>query len=193
MLFAALLCPALLPAQEYRFEYLGSNQGLTDLAVRNLYQDSKGFIWISTENGVFRYDGERFLSFDASEGLPTSSGVSFGEAPDGALLVGGVIGLFRLDGNRFEPTRRKNCPTGLAASAQTPPATAIASDNGLMVLSMVAGKYSIVPIPTLKSSPDVPPAAYGSKVKPPRYGCGYQLCRFQNGASATSLWRSVRS
>ena len=72
------------------------------MAVRNLYQDRQGYLWISTENGVFRYDGERFLNFEKNEGLPPSSGVAFGETIDGALLVGGNMGLFRLVGNRFE-------------------------------------------------------------------------------------------
>lgn len=61
---------ARLGAQEYRFQFYGGEQGLTNLAVKTLYQDHKDFLWVSTENGIFRYDGERFQSFGSEEDLP---------------------------------------------------------------------------------------------------------------------------
>ena len=90
-------------AQQYSFQYYGVDQGLSDLAVRSLYQSAQGFLWVSTENGVFRYDGERFQSFGRNEGLPPSNGAMFGEAPDGSLLVGGNFGLYRKEatGDQF--------------------------------------------------------------------------------------------
>src|SRR5580704_1850039 len=101
----ALLClftAGELEAQEYRFQFHGIEQGLTNLAIKSIYQDRTGFVWVSTENGIFRYDGERFQSFGREEGIPLSSGAAFGEAPDGGLLVGGDKGLFRLVNNHFE-------------------------------------------------------------------------------------------
>src|SRR5580700_9049757 len=86
---------AMAQAQQYSFRVYGLEQGLTNLGVKGLYQDKKGFLWVSTENGIYRYDGERFQPFGANEGIPASSGVAFGEAPDGSLLAGGEIGLFR--------------------------------------------------------------------------------------------------
>jgi ligand-binding sensor domain-containing protein len=98
---ALILSTAAAGAQEYSFQYYGVDQGLTDLAVRSLFQDSKGFLWLSTENGIFRYDGARFQSYGKDEGFPPSNGVLFGEAPDGSLLAGGRIGLYRLTANQF--------------------------------------------------------------------------------------------
>jgi hypothetical protein len=57
---------------------------------------------VSTENGIFRYDGERFEAFGPEQGIPFTSGAAFGDAPDGSLLVGGDFGLYQLSGNRFE-------------------------------------------------------------------------------------------
>ena len=97
-----LLTSVILCAQEYNFRTFGVAEGLNNLAVRQIYQDRVGFIWVSTEDGIFRYDGERFQSFGPEQGIPSTSGAAFGDAPDGSLLVGGDFGLYQLSGNRFE-------------------------------------------------------------------------------------------
>ena len=102
LVFTLLLTSAFLSAQEYNFRTFGVTEGLNNLAVRQVYQDRAGFIWVSTENGIFRYDGERFQAFGPEQGIPSTSGAAFGDAPDGSLLVGGDFGLYRLSGHRFE-------------------------------------------------------------------------------------------
>lgn len=37
--------------------------GLSDNTVRHIYQDSKGFLWIATLNGLNRYDGNSFVKY----------------------------------------------------------------------------------------------------------------------------------
>jgi len=85
-----------------QFRSFGVAEGLANLAIRRIYQDRAGFVWVSTENGIFRYDGDRFEAFTTEQGIPLNSGVAFGDAPDGSLLAGGSIGLYRLSGNHFE-------------------------------------------------------------------------------------------
>ena len=41
----------------YNFKAINTTSSLPTNEVRNLYQDSEGFIWISTYNGLVRYDG----------------------------------------------------------------------------------------------------------------------------------------
>jgi ligand-binding sensor domain-containing protein len=55
-------------------------EGLNNLAVRQIYQDSVGFIWVSTENGIFRFDGERFETFGPEQGIPSTSSAALGDA-----------------------------------------------------------------------------------------------------------------
>ncbi len=43
-------------------------EGLSDRVVRDITQDSRGFLWIATENGLNRYDGYRFQVFDSNIG-----------------------------------------------------------------------------------------------------------------------------
>jgi signal transduction histidine kinase/ligand-binding sensor domain-containing protein/DNA-binding response OmpR family regulator len=40
-----------------------TSDGLPNNSVRYLYQDSKGFLWLATLNGLSRYDGNSFLTF----------------------------------------------------------------------------------------------------------------------------------
>lgn len=43
--------------------YLGIEQGLSNNAIRSIYQDRKGFIWFGTYDGLNRYDGYGFKIF----------------------------------------------------------------------------------------------------------------------------------
>jgi len=69
-----VLASGLLCAQEYSFRSFGTADGLNNLAVRRIYQDRVGFLWVSTENGTLRYDGDRFESFGAAQRVPSNSG-----------------------------------------------------------------------------------------------------------------------
>src|SRR5207253_1004923 len=101
-LFLLSLACSFANAQQYAFQYFGVEQGLTNLAIKTLFQDRTGFIWVVTENGVFRYEGIRFREFTSEHGLPASVTASIGESPDGSVLVGNQDGLFRLRGEKFE-------------------------------------------------------------------------------------------
>ena len=43
------------------------NDGLCNNNVKHIYQDTKGFIWISTLNGLSRYDGTSFITLKPDE------------------------------------------------------------------------------------------------------------------------------
>jgi signal transduction histidine kinase/ligand-binding sensor domain-containing protein len=48
-----------LPAQSLGFQHLTTDDGLSDNAITCVYEDRGGYIWIGTENGLDRYDGQR--------------------------------------------------------------------------------------------------------------------------------------
>ncbi len=48
--------------------FITSRDGLTHNTIRYIFQDSKGFIWISTVNGLNRYDGYSFINFLPEKG-----------------------------------------------------------------------------------------------------------------------------
>src|SRR5476651_224810 len=137
-LFAALACVALAvpaQAQEYSFRYYGPEDGLTNAAVKVLFQDRTGFVWAGTENGVFRYDGQRFLRYGPVEGLPHDVVLSLGETPDRHVLAGYRSGLYEQNGDRFEAVSLDGAGvdsySAIRFDGQS--RTFIATDKGLVV------------------------------------------------------------
>ena len=50
-------------AIELRSTQMRTSDGLPNNSIRYIYQDSKGFLWLATLNGLSRYDGNSFLTF----------------------------------------------------------------------------------------------------------------------------------
>ncbi len=167
-------------AQEYSFRTFGNAEGLNNLAVRQIFQDRAGFIWVSTENGIFRYDGDRFESFGPAEGIPVSSAAAFGEAPDGSLLVGGSFGLYHLRGNSFEklPASFNTISWSQGIQSDGKGHTYLGSDSGLIELHSEPGHEGFVEhkFPQVTASGPTVDAVLvdGATLW---YGCGRQLCR----------------
>ena len=90
-------------AQRYNFKFYGEEEGLKNLAVQAVLQDRAGFLWVGTQNGLYRYDGNRFTGFSFSDGLPGTRIESLYEAADGTLWIGTDHGLARRDRDRFVP------------------------------------------------------------------------------------------
>lgn len=49
-----------------------SESGLANSHAHDIFQDSKGFVWISTENGLSRFDGMKFTTFSYDRNNPNS-------------------------------------------------------------------------------------------------------------------------
>lgn len=47
----------------YKFYRLNENHGLSNNVINDIIQDNIGFIWIATNDGLFRYDGAEFIEF----------------------------------------------------------------------------------------------------------------------------------
>ncbi len=181
-IFALLvLMSGVLCAQEYNFRTFGVTEGLNNLAVRQIYQDRVGFIWVSTENGIFRYDGERFETFGPEQGIPSTSGAALGDAPDGSLLAGGDFGLYQLSGNHFEKLavdfKTVSWAQGIKSDGKGH--TFVGTDSGLVELSSEPGhdRFTMRRFPQAAGTSG--PGAYGVSVDGDIlwYGCGDELCR----------------
>ena len=183
-----VLAAAALSAQEYNFRDFGNAEGLNNLAVRQIYQDRVGFIWVSTEDGIYRYDGEHFEAFGPAQGIPVTSGAALGDAPDGSLLAGGNFGLYHLSGNRFEKVTSAFNSVSWAQGIQSDGKgkTFLGTDVGLVELSLVPGQKGFaqrIIAPVLENSD---PGAYGVLVDGSIiwYGCGLKLCRLNGSGTA---------
>ena len=83
-----------------------------------------GFIWVVTENGVFRYEGVRFRELTPEHGLQASVTASIGESPDGSVLVppNGSEALFKEARRRRRRRRLATAVAVLVAADDVPPA-----------------------------------------------------------------------
>jgi ligand-binding sensor domain-containing protein len=104
LLFSAGLFPFLLltvSGQQYSFHEYGVRDGLPQSQAFILYQDSRGFLWISTRNGLSRFDGVEFENYHVKDGLPSNMVIKAFEDNEKNLWVLTVEGLSRYTGNRF--------------------------------------------------------------------------------------------
>jgi ligand-binding sensor domain-containing protein/signal transduction histidine kinase len=53
-----------------RFDHLSIEQGLSQSSVRAIFQDSRGFLWFGTEDGLNRYDGYEFSIYKPDPDAP---------------------------------------------------------------------------------------------------------------------------
>lgn len=61
----------------YAFRHITKENGLASDNVLSISQDSKGFIWIGTDNGLQRYDGYNFTNFHHVPGDTTTLNTDF--------------------------------------------------------------------------------------------------------------------
>ena len=99
---AVFLLSITMGAEQYAFRQYGPTDGLTNLSVNCLLQDRTGYIWVGTDNGLFRYDGTSFREFGHADGLASTEIRSLAESPQGILWVATQRGVARREGERFE-------------------------------------------------------------------------------------------
>jgi signal transduction histidine kinase/streptogramin lyase len=103
-----LFFPLLAICQQLPLRYYKQVDGLGNLAVNALLQERSGYIWIGTENGLFRYDGARFERFELGDGVAAPNISALHVDADGHLWAGTANGLHQLQGQRFVPTQFQN-------------------------------------------------------------------------------------
>lgn len=104
-----LLIPCMFSGQEplHKFEHIRVADGLINNTVNCFLEDSKGFVWIGTNDGLQRYDGQDFVTFQKSKGdigLQSSIIKTIFEDTDGKLWIGttdGGITLYAPDDNSY--------------------------------------------------------------------------------------------
>lgn len=99
------LCKFMLAQQIPVLKY-GTDDGLGHSIVYRIYQDKKGFLWFSTDNGLTRYDGQVFRNFVAKDGL--RSNFVFGIAENDSAMVVSTFGggLQLTDGLQLDTVHR---------------------------------------------------------------------------------------
>ncbi|MEO3406209.1 two-component regulator propeller domain-containing protein [Mucilaginibacter sp. CAU 1740] len=84
-----------------KFEHIGTREGLSQINVSVIKQDSKGFMWIGTRDGLNRYDGYSFAIYKHSiqddNSLSSNLVSDIAEDKDGNIWLATLFGLNKLD------------------------------------------------------------------------------------------------
>ena len=67
--------------------HFGPDQGLPSSELYSLLQDSLGYLWIASDNGLSRFDGKRFKHFSAENGLGDNVVLQLAEHHSGRILM----------------------------------------------------------------------------------------------------------
>jgi len=93
-----LMGPLPAQAQHWSFQVYGTEQGLTNPTILAVQQDKQGFLWVSTEGGLFRYDGDQFRRVGGNAAANKVTLTSLYRSADGQIWTGSSSGLSRWNG-----------------------------------------------------------------------------------------------
>ena len=111
LLHTFLLLTTYLTAQNspYSWRNFTTNDGLPSPEVYTVIQDSKGYLWFGTDNGVSRYDGYSFQNFGTKEGLADNVINGIQEDAAGRIWFGSMWGkLYYFQNDSIYPFKFNN-------------------------------------------------------------------------------------
>ncbi len=105
ILAVMMLClgGAKLNGQTYPYREYTPDDGLPQTQSTYIMQDSRGYLWIPTRNGLARYDGHSFISYLRKDGLPSNMLQKVIECRNGVIWAITLNGMARFDGKSFTP------------------------------------------------------------------------------------------
>jgi PAS domain S-box-containing protein len=141
------------PPGQLTFRVFAGADGLRNLVINSIAQDGNGLLWVATDDGAYRFDGQRFTQFTVADGLSSNRVLVAVVGPDGEACLGGTAGLACWDGARFSQAR----VVGLPAQ----PVHAAVSFAGKLWVGMEGGLYvrapggAFAPAPGWRGTSDV--------------------------------------
>jgi diguanylate cyclase (GGDEF)-like protein len=201
-----LCCPAVFAVAVFAFltsaghaqqqSFTSITAGLGNLNVNCIAQDPAGYLWIGTENGLYRYDGRVFRQVGTADGLSGHGIQSLFVAPDGTLFVGATMSIFFSRSNGHfapihppAPVNAFSPRIGSVFTAVSPDEVVTADRNGAFLLRRVAPGNWVAERKYLDGN------SVWSVLAGPQgvlwYGCDDDLCRLQDGKT-THLAASLK-
>ncbi|MBT3243046.1 MAG: response regulator [Bacteroidetes bacterium] len=113
----------------YKFIRLNETDGLTNNVVNDIIQDDIGFIWIATDDGVFRYNGTDFQSYrnipEDSNSIPSNAVQTLHLDQNGNIwaLTDYGIGIYKHGSDSFDRIMPGNGPEDIPYRSVTSVAT----------------------------------------------------------------------
>ncbi|WP_400075683.1 histidine kinase [Winogradskyella sp. R77965] len=96
-------------AQSYNFKNFTVEDGLPSTEFYDLYQDSRGYIWFTSDRGIVRYNSYEFETFSLENGLSNMVNFTFYKESENTFWINGFDGSFTFwDGTNFQPFKFNN-------------------------------------------------------------------------------------
>ena len=94
--FILLLCMAFaVRGQSRQFIRYAEEEGLTNTLVKSVTTDKNGFVWIATDDGIFRFDGHNFIHIH--DELPSQYVKSVICISTGDIIASTDLGVVRVE------------------------------------------------------------------------------------------------
>lgn len=98
--FACIISHAQLTLPPYRHYTL--RDGLPQMQIWSMFQDSRGYLWIGTKGGISRYDGEKFTNYSQVDGLTDNRVDLIYEDYSGNIWMITRFGISVFDGQKLK-------------------------------------------------------------------------------------------
>jgi PAS domain S-box-containing protein len=144
-LAAAPVDPREIPRGQIRFRSFGAAEGLRNLFIVGIVQDGAGFLWVATDDGAYRYDGQQFIHYSMKDGLPSMGVRAIGVAPDGAVCAGTRDGLACWNGTRFTSVGAEGIPAVWVQSLVSGPGALWAGTSTGLYVRRGNGRFAPAP------------------------------------------------
>jgi diguanylate cyclase (GGDEF)-like protein/PAS domain S-box-containing protein len=171
--------------RDFHFQHLDSSDGLVQNSVMLVFQDRQGYLWLSTQGGLFRYDGYALKRFvhdpNRADSLPESYFVTaLANAGDGDLWVGSITGGLL----RFDPRTDSVLPLPAAVRRAGVPVTGLLeSPDGDVLVASRSGVDRLHP----GATPTLQPAWRQSVGGPPAHA----LTRCSDGVAYAAAGNDI--
>ncbi len=177
LLFVALSCiPGKIYAQasRIRFDHITLEQGLSQSTVYAILQDSRGFMWFGTQDGLNRYDGYGIVIYkhdpDDPKSLPHNHVRAMVEDPQGNIWIateGGGVAMWDWRRDEFVTYRSEPQTSG---SLQSDRISSVALDDngGVWIGTLDAGLGRLDPVTgrvvTYRHDPSNPASLHNDQI-----------------------------
>ena len=181
-----LLCSFCASVRAQRYSFRQYTQGLGNLNITAIQQDRTGYLWVGTQNGLYRYDGSQFQRYGLNQGIPDRIIDNLYLGLDGTLWVGTTAGVYfeRKDGQFTAvklpfPLNEFTHPTGTTfASNKADEVVTVSSSRGVVLRRRDRDQWVAEPF-------NLQGAFIWSVLYGPDgslwYGCDKELCRLKDG------------
>ena len=161
---AMLLVPSLLRASHLPIRTYTTADGLARDHILAIAQDSHGFLWFGTAEGLSRFDGYQFTNYQVEQGLPSNVVDDFLETRGGVYWIATGGGLCRFDPAGAGASRFVRTPLG-GASPATRPSVLYEDASGVVWCGAASGDGGLYRL----DPKDGPSAASTSDGRPGRH------------------------